>query len=119
MLYFAKVGYAEGTWIEEKIFPHEEWLRDAWGGGICPQCKCINRTGYPQPLNPIVENSTTEQTSAWLENTFITLWHRGFIPIRIGGEWKLWSKKLGVIENENTKHKTLITCACLRNVHKE
>jgi len=79
MLYFAKIGYPEGTWIEENILPDKEWLQGALGVSICPQCKCINRSRYPEPIKPVVENAPQEQTSAWLENTFITMWRRDFI----------------------------------------
>jgi len=79
MIYFANVGYPEGTCIVENVLPHQEWLQEALGDSICPQCKCLIISCYPKPFTPMVENAPEEQTSAWIEDIFITLWRRDFI----------------------------------------
>ena len=65
----------------ELVFPDERWLAEAGTAGLCPCCKCIDRSRHPQPVEIVLANPPEGQTSARVETTGVTIWRRDFLGV--------------------------------------
>jgi hypothetical protein len=64
----------------EPVFADSDWLGKETGKSLCRQCRFIQRTEYPRPLNIALEQPPEEGLPcALVETTGVTIWHVGFL----------------------------------------
>lgn len=63
----------------QPVTPDEDWLAGACGDIVCPQCRRIDRTQYPRPLDVVFCDPPSYETSVLLEGTGITVFRRDLV----------------------------------------
>lgn len=84
LLYYIDVGVGLECLQPEPVFADADWLEHVLGSRLCPNCRCVNRSTYPEPLNVTLANPPEAQTAALVELTNVMIWRKDFIVEKLG-----------------------------------
>lgn len=84
LLYYVDVGVGLEFLQPEPVLADSTWMGQALGRELCPNCRCVNRVAYPQPLNVTLAKPPEGQTAALVESTNVVIWRKDFIAEKMG-----------------------------------